>query len=144
MSTYAAGATVERRYPGATQDGARFGAEAQVQAFLAASWMISSERWVDDTAGGAPIGDAVATGSLSYLVGSGGNLVITYVAARDTELPPMLPAYSGTDPRADNLQTLATFKVVAGIAAAVVFLLAFLSIASQMGHQPGFGPGVVP
>jgi hypothetical protein len=143
MSTYAAGATVERRYPGPSQGVARTAAEPQVQAFLAAGWMISAERWIDDTASGAPIGDAIATGAISYLAGSGGNLAITFVAARDTDLPTVLPAYTETDPRADTLESIAAVRVAFGVIALIVILIIFATMAGQMGHQPGFGPPVV-
>lgn len=140
MGAYAAGATVERRYPGPSQERAREAAERQVQAFVAAGWKIAGERWVDDAAAGAPIGDAIATGAVSYLAGSGGSLVITYVAVADADLPAALPAYTERDPRASALEGIATAKVVIGIIAVVVFLLFFLSVAGQMGRMPGVPP----
>lgn len=140
MGAYAAGATVERRYPGHSQESARAAADPQIQAFVAAGWKIAGERWVDDAAAGAPIGDAIATGAVSYLAGSGGSLVVTYVATTEADLPVVLPAYTERDPRADALEGIAAAKVVIGIVAVVVFLLFFLSVASQMGRMPGVPP----
>jgi hypothetical protein len=135
MPTYAAGATVERRYPGPDADAARRAAEPQVQSFLGSGWMIRGERWEADSDHGAPIGDAIATGTISYLAGSGGELVITYVAATDTEVPASLPSYTLTDPRKENLQTIATARVVVGVIGVVIFVIFFLNVASQMGRM---------
>ncbi len=145
MGAYAAGATVERRYPGPSQDSAREAAEPQVQAFAAAGWKIAGERWEDDAASGAPIGDAIATGAVSYLAGSGGSLVITYVAGVEAELPAVLPCYTERDPRADALEGFATLKVIIGVVGIVIFLLVFFSVLQQMGHmRQGFGgPGTI-
>jgi hypothetical protein len=132
MPTYAAGATIERRYPGPSGDAARSEADPQIGAFLAAGWMISGERWEADQERGAPIGDAIATGSLSYLAGAGGNLVVTFVAARDTDLPAIMPAYTMTDPRADRLESFAVAKVVGGVIVFVIFLVIFLGVVGQM------------
>jgi hypothetical protein len=140
MPTYAAGATVERRYPGPDADAARRAAEPQIQAFLAAGWMIGSERWDGDRQQGAPIGDAIATGTIGYLAGAGGELVVGYVAARATDLPGALPAYTLTNPRAENLRSYATVQVVIAVIVGVIFLAIFASIAGQMGMMgAGFG-----
>jgi hypothetical protein len=150
MPTYAAGATVERRYPGPDADAARREAEPQVQAFLAAGWLIGGERWDADRQQGAPIGDAIATGSVGYLAGEGGELVITYVAPEPADLPATMPTYTLTNPREERLQSYATIQVVVGVVAIVVFLVIFLSVASSMGGAfdrfggpGGYGPPVV-
>ncbi len=145
MGAYAAGATVERRYPGPSQETARAAAEPQVQAFVAAGWKIGGERWVDDAGSGAPIGDAIATGAVSYLAGSGGNLVITYVAVGEADLPVAMPVYTEQDPRAAALEGFATLKVIVGVVGIVIFLLFFFSILGQMGHmqQSLGGPGTI-
>ena len=141
MATYAQGATVERRYPGPSADAARAAANPQIQAFLAAGFMISGERWEDDAGHGAPIGDAIATGAISYLAGSGGTLVLTFTAARDADLPPDLPAYQLQDPRASALQAWSGLKVGLTIVGFVIFGLIFLSMLGQMHSGPNFyGP----
>jgi hypothetical protein len=134
MATYEAGATVERRYPGPDADTARGAAEPQIAAFLAAGFTIASERWLDDaaSAGGAPIGDAIASGPLSYLAGHGGALLITYRATIPTDLPVAVPAYTLSDPRAQNLRAWSQIQVVAAIVFIVIFGLVFLTILGQM------------
>lgn len=136
VGAYAAGATVERRYPGRSQEQARADADAQVQAFLAAGWKIASERWTEDASQGAPIGDAIATGAVSYLAGSGGSLVITYVAVGDADLPADLPVYQGSDPRRENLQTFAGFQVALMVVAFIFFVIVALTMLGQMGRIP--------
>jgi hypothetical protein len=146
MATYAAGATVERRYPGPDADTARAAAGPQIAAFLNAAFMIVSERWVDDAAaaGGAPIGDAIASGPLTYLAGHGGALVITYQATIPTDLPAAVPAYTLRDPRAETLHTWSQVQIVIFAVFVVVFVIVFLSILGQMmstsSRMPGFGP----
>jgi hypothetical protein len=145
MATYAAGASVERSYPGPDADTVRAAAEPQIAAFLSAGFTIASERWLEDKeSGGAPIGDAIAVGAVNYLAGHGGALVITYQATVPTDLPAVVPAYSMHDPRADNLQTWSQFQIGIGVVFAIIFVIVFLSIVSQMGSashgMPPFGP----
>jgi hypothetical protein len=144
MPTYAAGATVERRYPGPNAEAARSAAEPQIAAFVGASFSIASERWEEDLAsGGAPIGDAIASGAMSQLVGRGGALVITYVANVPTDLPQTVPVYSMEDPRRANLQTWSQVQIAIGAIFAVVFIIFFIVILGQMSsmsqNMPGFG-----
>jgi hypothetical protein len=141
VPTYEAGATVERRYPGPTGEDATRAAEPQIQAILAAGWLISGERWQEDAAGGAPIGDAIATGPASHLAGSDGELVVTFVAARDTDLPAPLPASMPSDPRADNPATIATVRLVVFAVVGILFLLFALRYAGQMGRMVPFAGG---
>ncbi len=132
MATYEAGATVERRYPGPDAESARAAAEPQIHAFVDAGFTIASEFWIDDTAAaGAPIGDAIASGPITYLAGSGGALSITYRALRPTELP-AVPAYVLEDPRAAALQTWSTLRVGAAIVLGIIFVLIFLSVLGQV------------
>ncbi len=144
MPTYAAGATVERRYPGPDAERARAAAGPQIEAFVRAGFSISSERWEEDLAsGGAPIGDALASGSISQLAGHGGALMITYVANAASDLPADVPVYTMVDPRRANLQTWSQLQLVLGVVLVVVFLIFFLSILGQMNsgpHMPGFAP----
>jgi hypothetical protein len=146
MPTYAAGATVERRYPGPDAETARSAAEPQIAAFVNAGFSISSERWEEDLAsGGAPIGDALASGAMSQLVGRGGALLITYVAGVPTDLPQDVPVYSMQDPRRANLQAWSQLQIAIGAIFAVVFVIFFLMILGQMSSMsqhisPGFGP----
>lgn len=141
MSAYAEGATVERRYPGPDADAARSAAEPQIQAFLNAGFTIESERWLDDTAGnGAPIGDAIAAGPLTYLAGQGGSLAIVYRATRPTDLPVGMPHYTLKDPRASILTAWSQFGLVIAIVFVIIFLIFFLSILGQMtSTMPGIG-----
>ena len=149
MPTYVAGAVVERLYPGPNAEAARAAAQPQIDAFLAAGFMIAGERWLDDsTSGGAPVGDAVATGTISYLAGKGGRLAISYQASQPADLPPMLPAYTLEDPRTARLRAWSQVQVAFGtvfvIAFLIVFLIAFLVILDQItsshsGMAP-FGP----
>ena len=140
MPSYAAGAIVERRYPGPDQDASRAAAEAQVQAFLGAGWQIVEERWEADAEDGAPIGDAIASGPVSYLAGTGGQLVVTFRAAADADLPLALPEYTLTNPRAETLRTAATMRLVFLAIVGILALLFFANFAGQMGRmQPGFG-----
>ena len=121
MPTYATGATVERLYPGPNAEAARAAAQPQIDAFLAAGFMIAGERWLDDsTSGGTPVGDAVATGTISYQ------------ASRPTDLPPALPAYTLEDPRAVRLQTWSQMQLVVGAVFVVIVLFVFVVILSQM------------
>ena len=145
MATYAAGATVERRYPGPNADTARAAAEPQITAFLSAGFTIASERWLEDSAsGGAPIGDAIAEGPVTYLAGHGGALVITFQATMPTDLPAAIPAYSLQDPRAASLQTWSQLQLGFGIVFAIIFVIVFLVILGQMmsasSSMHGFGP----
>lgn len=145
MATYAAGATVERRYSGPDVDTVRAAAGPQIAAFLDAGFMLASERWVEDTAWeGAPIGDAIASGPLMYFAGHGGTLVITYQATIPTDLPAAMPAYTLRDPRAENLQTWSQLRIGISVVFAVIFGIFFLMILGQMmsasWRMPGFGP----
>lgn len=143
MATYAAGATVERSYPGPDADTARAAAGPQIGVFLDAGFTIVSERWVEDKAwGGAPVGDAIAEGPVTYLAGHGGSLEITYQATVATDLPAAVPAYTLQDPRAANLQTWSQLQVGATIVFAIIFGIFFLMILSQMSSAPRtpFGP----
>lgn len=144
MPTYAAGATVERRYPGPSADTARAAAGPQIAAFLSAGFMVSGERWEDDAARGAPIGDAIATGAISYLAGSGGTLVLTFSATRDTDLPADLPAYRLEDPRAGTLRTWSEVQIGLAVVFGVVFLFVFLSVLGQMSAMSHPAMPVVP
>ena len=95
----------------------------------------------DSTSGGTPVGDAVAAGTLSYLAGRGGTLVITYLATGPAELPIDMPAYTLQDPRVQNLQTWSQFQVAASAVFLIVFALVFLMIVSQMMSATSrFGP----
>ncbi len=142
MATYAAGATVERSYAGPNADTVRGAAQPQIAAFLAAGFTIASERWAEDsTSGGTPVGDAVATGTISYLAGHGGALMVTYLATGPAELPVNMPAYTLQDPRAQNLQTWSQFQVAVSAVFLIIFALVFLMIVSQMMSAPSrFGP----
>jgi len=114
-------------------EAARAAAQPQIDAFLAAGFMIAGERWLDDsTSGGTPVGDAVATGTISYLAGKGGRLAISYQASRPTDLPPALPAYTLEDPRAVRLQTWSQMQLVVGAVFVVIVLFVFVVILSQM------------
>jgi hypothetical protein len=140
MPTYAAGATVERRYPGPDTETARKAAEPQIAAFVNSGFSISSERWDEDLAsGGAPIGDAISSGAFSQIAGRGGSLVITYVANAPTDLPQEVPAYTLQDPRRANMQAWSQLQLVLGALFIVVFLIVFLSILGQMTSGPHFG-----
>jgi hypothetical protein len=140
MATYAAGATVERRYPGPDAETARNAAEPQIDAFVSSGFSIASERWESDLAsGGAPIGDAISSGPFSQVAGSGGSLVITYVANVPTDLPAEVPAYTLQDPRQANMQAWSQLQLVLGAIFAVIFLIVFLSILGQMSSGPQFG-----
>jgi hypothetical protein len=133
MATYAAGATVERRYPGPDADAARAAAGPQIAAFIEAGFTILSERWIDDSAGNAaPIGDAIASGPLTYLTAKGGSLSITYEASRPTDLPAAMPAYTMQDPRAADLATWSQLRVAGSVVAGIIFVLFFLFVLSQM------------
>jgi poly(3-hydroxybutyrate) depolymerase len=140
MPTYAAGATVERRYPGPDAETARKAAEPQIGAFVGAGFSIGSERWEEDLAsGGAPIGDAISSGAISQIAGHGGNLVITYVANAPTDLPQDVPAYTLKDPRRANMEAWSQLQVVVGAIFIVVFLAVFLMIVGQMSSGPHLG-----
>ena len=140
MPTYAAGATVERRYPGPDAETARRAAEPQIAAFVGAGFSVSGERWEDDLAsGGTPIGDALTAGPISQIAGQGGALVATYVANVPTDLPQDLPEYTMQDPRRVNLQRWSQLQLVIGGVLLIIFLLFFLMVASQMSSGPHFG-----
>jgi hypothetical protein len=140
MPTYAAGAIVERHYPGPDAETARRAAEPQIGAFIGAGFSISSERWEEDLAsGGAPIGDAISSGPISQIAGYGGTLVITYVANAATDLPQDVPAYTLKDPRRANMETWSQLQVVGGVIFFLIFLVAFLTILSQMSNSRPFG-----
>jgi hypothetical protein len=133
MATYAAGATVERRYPGPDAETARAAAEPQIGAFVSSGFSIASERWEEDLAsGGAPIGDAIASGSISQLAGRGGALVITYVANVATDLPATVPAYTLQDPRRANLQTWSQVQLAIGAVFLIAFVVFALYVLGQM------------
>jgi hypothetical protein len=133
MATYAAGATVERRYPGPNAEAARAEAEGQIRAFVNSGFSIQSERWEEDQAsGGAPIGDAIASGTLSQLVGGGGSLVIVYVANAPADLPSDIPAYTLEDPRRASLQSWSQLQILLACVFGFIFILFFLSVMSQM------------
>jgi hypothetical protein len=145
MATYEAGATVQRRYPGSDADSARAAAKPQIAAFMEAGFTIASEEWAEDSAAvGAPIGDAIASGPLTYLASHGGALLITYRATRPTDLPAALPAYTMQDPRAADLATWSQLRLGVSIAFGVIFLIVFLLVVSQMAsmssQMPNFGP----
>jgi hypothetical protein len=141
MPTYAAGATVERRYEGQEAATARLAAEPQIRAFVEAGFSIASERWEEDVAsGGAPIGDAIASGLVSQLAGHGGALVITYVANQPADLPQELPIYSMVDPRRANLQAWSQLQLVAGIGLFLLFLVIFLVMVGSMSRGPAGVP----
>ena len=140
MPTYAAGATVERRYPGPDAETARSAAELQIGAFVGAGFSISSERWEEDLmSGGAPIGDAISSGPISQIAGQGGALVITYVANAPTDLPQDVPAYTLKDPRRSRMETYSQLQLVGGGIFLLIFLFFFLTILSQMTSARPFG-----
>jgi hypothetical protein len=140
MPTYAAGAMVERRYPGPDFDAARKAAEPQIGAFVSSGFSIASERWEGDLAsGGVPIGDAISSGAISQIAGHGGSLVITYVANVPTELPRDVPAYTLKDPRRANLEAWSQLQLVAGAIFLIIFGIVFLSILGQMSSPRPFG-----
>jgi hypothetical protein len=140
MPTYAARATVERRYPGPDAETARKAAELQIAAFVSAGFSVSGERWEEDLAlGGTPIGDALTSGPISQIAGQGGALVITYVANAPTDLPQDLPQYTMQDPRRANLRAWSQLQLVIGGALLIIFLLFFLMVVSQMSNGPHFG-----
>lgn len=133
MATYAAGATVERRYPGPSAEAARSEAEGQIRAFVNSGFSIQSERWEEDLAsGGAPIGDAIASGALSQLAGRGGSLVIVYVANAPADLPTDLPVYALEDPRRASLQSWSQMQILLACVFGFIFIVFFLSVLSQM------------
>ena len=137
MPTYAAGATVERRYPGPDAETARSAAELQIGAFAGAGFSISSERWEEDLlSGGAPIGDAISSGPISQIAGHGGSLVITYVANAPTDLPQDVPAYTLKDPRRANIETWSQLQMLGGGIFLLIFLFFFLMIVTQMNARP--------
>jgi hypothetical protein len=144
MPTYAAGATVERRYPGPDAETARAAAEPQINAFVGADLSIGSEHWEEDQAsGGVPIGDAISSGPLSQIAGRGGALVITYVANAPADLPQEIPAYTLQDPRRTRIQTWSQLQVLVVGIFFLVFVIAFLfvlvGILGQMSSAPHFG-----
>lgn len=145
MATYETGATVERRYPGPDADSAREAARPQIDAFMNAGFTIASERWIDDGASaGTPIGDAIASGALTYLAGHGGELDITYRATRPTDLPSAIPAYTMDDPRAANLQTWSQLRVGLSLVFGIIFVIVFLMVLGQImsaGSRTPTGPG---
>jgi hypothetical protein len=145
MATYATGATVERHYPGPNADAARAAAEPQIAAFVGAGFTIASERWIDDSAStGAPIGDAIASGPLTYLAGHGGSLAIVYQATRPTDLPAAIPSYTMQDPRAANLQAWSQLRIGMTAVFVITFVVVFLAMLGQFmsssSRMPGFGP----
>jgi hypothetical protein len=140
MPMYAAGATVERRYPGPDAETARQAAEPQIGAFVGSGFSIGSERWEEDSAsGGAPIGDAISSGAFSQIAGHGGSLVITYVANVATDLPRDVPAYALQDPRRARMEAWSQIQVVLTVIFVVMFVIVFLSLLSQMASGPHFG-----
>ena len=142
MATYVAGATVERSYPGPNTEAARVGAEGQIQAFVNAGFSIQSERWEEDQAsGGAPIGDAIASGPLSQLAGHGGSLVIVYVANAPADLPSNLPAYTLEDPRRASLKSWSQLQIVLACVFGFIFIVLFLSVLSQISSMNSHVPG---
>ena len=141
MPTYAAGATVERRYPGPDAETARAAAESQIGAFVGAGFSISSERWEEDLmSGGAPIGDAISSGPISQIAGQGGALVITYVANAPTDLPQDVPAYTLKDPRRSNIEAWSQLQMLGGGVFLLIFLFVLLTIIAQVNSQPSFMP----
>jgi hypothetical protein len=140
MATYEIGAIVERRYPGPNAEEARAAAASQIAAFVQSGFTIASETWQDDSDSGAPIGDALATGTISYLAGRGGQLVIRYQATRPAELPEVLPAYTMEDPRQRSLQTWSQLQLLVGVIFLLIFAFFFISIVSQMPGSSPFQP----
>ena len=89
MPAFAAGATIEQRYLGASREDARRTAGPQLAAFEAAGWAIASEAWASATVA------AMAPGVTSPLPGArGGTLVVTFRAERDADLPARLDGNS--------------------------------------------------
>ncbi|MFN8630395.1 MAG: hypothetical protein U0838_08780 [Chloroflexota bacterium] len=64
------------------------GAAERIAAFEAAGWSVQDERWEGASTSGA---DPMA---LPKFAAQGGALVITFVAARPAEIPPVLSAVS--------------------------------------------------
>jgi hypothetical protein len=140
MPTYAAGALIERRYPGPDMESARAAAQPQIDAFVSAGFSIQAERWEEDLAsGGTPIGDALTAGPISQIAGHGGSLVITYIANGPAELPQDVPTYTMRDPRRDNIEAWSQLQVVIGVVFLVVFVFFFLMVLSQMSSMSHFG-----
>jgi hypothetical protein len=140
MTTYAAGALIERRYPGPDMETARAAAQPQIDAFVHGGFSVQAERWEEDLAsGGTPIGDALTAGPISQIAGHGGSLVITYVANAPTDLPRDVPAYTMRDPRRDNIEAWSQLQVVVGVVFLVVFLMVFVMVLSQMSSMSHFG-----
>jgi hypothetical protein len=119
MAAFAAGATIEQRYPGASQEDARRAAGPQLSAFAAASWAVVSETWVPATA---------AAGTLSSIpaasAGKGGTLVVVFRADRDADLPPRL-SLRLDDPEPRSTLTPFAIRVVVALIVAAVLIVAF-------------------
>jgi hypothetical protein len=140
MPTYAAGALIERRYPGPDLDQARAAAQPQIDAFVNGGFSVQAERWEEDLAsGGTPIGDALTAGPISQIAGHGGSLVITYIANGPADLPRDVPAYTMRDPRRENIEAWSQLQAVVGVIFVVIFLVVFLMILGQMSSMSHFG-----
>lgn len=115
MSTHPAGATVEQRYPGPSHDEARRLAGPQVRAFQAAGWTIADEAWMPATA----------------IPGAGGMMVVTYLAARDTEVPGLQADPRTAEPRVSSRPTTVTIRIAIILVIVVIVMILFAWFINQ-------------
>ncbi len=149
MSTFAAGATLEQRYPGESEEAARAAARPRVAAFEAAGWTVASEEWVV-AALPSTQADPLPPGAGRYAAARGGALVVTFLAARDAEVPPALGGMpAGEAPRGGpsryTLRIVIALVVIAAVMVLFVLLVstptgAALPGLSALPHLLGAGP----
>ena len=133
MPAFAAGATIEQRYMGASREDARRTAGPQLAAFEAAGWAIASEAWASSTIA------AMVPGATSSLpVAGGGTLVVTFRAERDADLPSRLSARL-EDADAGSPLSAFTIRVIVILVVAAILVVAFALLANSYG-----GPAPTP
>jgi hypothetical protein len=128
------GATIEQRYLGTTKDTARLGAAERIAAFEAAGWAVGDERWEGASTSGA---DPLA---LPKFAAQGGALVITFVATRPADVPPVLsPAAlepEAASPLSGYLVRLVVILIVFALVLVLIMAIGGPIITTLIGGSP--------
>jgi hypothetical protein len=120
--TFAPGATIEQRYPGATPDLARASARDRIESFKALGWDVREERWVSE---GIAVSSLYA-GSSSSAVAPGW-LVVVFVAVREASVPSSLVSRS-VEAEPDARWSSYVVRLVVGLVIFAIVVGVLLSI----------------
>jgi hypothetical protein len=127
MPAFAAGATIEQRYPGWSMEDARRAAGPQISAFAGEGWTIAGEAWRSATMSAVPAGSSPAVPAVG-----GGFLVVTFRAERDADLPMRLSTRL-VEPEGPRMLSPFAIRIVVALVVAVLLLVLFAYLVNNYG-----------